>query len=385
LEQLVLLQSKFFVQLQFLLPELLSLLESCIDQDSEGLARIGVSSLQLLLRQGGPVFDAGAWDHVVGTLERLFAASTPQALFDSRRATAPDATVGGGDVGDDLAVAPFGTGRIIGLRATSEVPAMVVQWSWGRGFIPLPSTAPPAAAPPTAPTQEAPKLTFNPKHVITQCVVQLELISSLEALTSAHMGSLGAAQVDRLLCMLETSAAFARDFNRDRELRLSLWEAGFMRFARAAAKLPSLLRQETSASKTLLRLLFALHRADAGEGEVVLARLRGAVEALVGRYEALDTVLRSAHSVGRSASTESPRGVSLEPTEGEVGRELSSLGPLVDAMLEGVLALDDSTWTKSLHWIYPCLTTLVEVGSHDVRKQLRQVLNARIGPLLLKH
>ena len=67
-----------------------------------------------------------------------------------------------------------------------------------------------------------------------------------------------------LLLLLQGSAAFAREFNSDRPLRRALWDAGFMRFARVS-KLPSLLRQETTASLQLLRLLLRMY-AGAGEG-----------------------------------------------------------------------------------------------------------------------
>jgi hypothetical protein len=53
------------------------------------------------------------------------------------------------------------------------------------------------------------------------------------------------------------TAAFARRFNGDRLLRRALREAGFMD---KSPKLPSLLRQETQATRCLLVLLFRLYK-----------------------------------------------------------------------------------------------------------------------------
>lgn len=53
--------------------------------DIEGLARIGVACLQLLLSEAGPRFTPEIWDMVVASIVRLFDASTPLELLACRR------------------------------------------------------------------------------------------------------------------------------------------------------------------------------------------------------------------------------------------------------------------------------------------------------------
>lgn len=52
--------------------------------DVEGLARIGVACLQLLLVETGSKFDEGMWHLLCSTLTRLFEDSTPHELISSR-------------------------------------------------------------------------------------------------------------------------------------------------------------------------------------------------------------------------------------------------------------------------------------------------------------
>ena len=53
--------------------------------DIEGLARIGVACLQLLLSEAGPRFTPDIWDIIVGSVVRLFDSSTPLELLACRR------------------------------------------------------------------------------------------------------------------------------------------------------------------------------------------------------------------------------------------------------------------------------------------------------------
>jgi hypothetical protein len=53
--------------------------------DIEGLARIGVACLQLLLQEAGPRFTGEIWDQVTACVVRLFDSSTPLELLACRR------------------------------------------------------------------------------------------------------------------------------------------------------------------------------------------------------------------------------------------------------------------------------------------------------------
>ena len=385
-------QTRFFTRLAFLLPSLLSLIESTIDQEIEGLARIGVACLRLVLKgacdapikhtrippprpatrplypaptaahpaEAGPRFDTAVWDMVATSLRRLFDACTPSPLLDARATLLPDADAAehhhhrdaaegaatfsdeeDDDEGEGAAKArgagqrparaaahagaaaldavaawqrasvggtvptPYGPGVVLALTAATAGgdgdaaaqtgPFATVQLPWGvlhahvpsvvsalrtavtatapsstqvqaaaatkRRVVSVRGAAPPTPAAPPAVKAPAARLPFNSVRVVTQCVVQLELIASVGVLADAHLDSLTLNHVLALLGLLESSADFARRFNADRPLRRALWEAGFMRYTRNN-KLPSLLRQETSATNQLLILLMRLYDYD---------------------------------------------------------------------------------------------------------------------------
>ena len=85
-----------------------------IDQDIEGLARIGVACFRLLLAEAGPRFNENAWDLTTAALVRLFALTTPKDLIAARRkllgATAEE------EAAEAAALAPFLAVRKVGLR-----------------------------------------------------------------------------------------------------------------------------------------------------------------------------------------------------------------------------------------------------------------------------
>jgi hypothetical protein len=111
----------------------------------------------------------------------------------------------------------------------------------------------------------APTLPFRSIKVVTECVVQLELIAVVNVLTESYLTVLSNDNLVSIITILENSVEFARKFNADRRLREALWRAGFMRFARRN-KLPLLLRQETTASHQLLLLLLELLHDESSAG-----------------------------------------------------------------------------------------------------------------------
>lgn len=246
------------------------------------------------------------------------------------------------------------------------------------------------------------------------------------------------------LSTLQGSAAFAREFNSDRPLRRALWDAGFMRFARVN-KLPSLLRQETTASLQLLRLLLRMYASTpaAGGGEGGVESLRASaqrhLEPLAASMVARYTRLAVAAEHARTAATPSfmhaashfggaegqqqqttydaaalagrtePAAPALAPGSGygyypavpapapaaaatadsalaldvrELFRETAAYGPLVLTLLGGVLAWDDARFRDNLGWLYPLLTGLVVAGSLEVRTLVAGVFERRLASML---
>ena len=452
LSSLVRLQIKFFGRLHPQLPSLLQLLKRTIHQDIEGLARIGVACLQLLLAEAGGRFDADVWDQITATLADLFARCTPQSLLDARMvlcgsaaspqpasdeeveypdvpspqrppvpgAAAPSATAAAGDAaapsvfagastsiaptlpfaGHDKHLAPelarilaqrllsrnitttLGRGSVLGIRGDG---AAAVQLEWGLLFAPRLAAvlvAPTVeevlatSANPDAP-QAAPavSLPFKSQSVITQCVVQLELISSVGILVQRHLANLSEPQLTTLVAALRDSAAFAARFNKDRDLRRALWRAGFMRFNKQN-KLPSLMRQETSAYMQLAALLFKLQAGPDGEHtELVTRELRRQFRATAKRFSALST--ERVQTLARSSSSR-PKA----STEREVLRELTAYAPFVQSLLQGLDDIPDETLQSWISWLYPALVSLAPAANQEVQDLVAALLLRRLPPLM---
>lgn len=516
LSSLVRLQNRYFTRLSFLLMPLLRLIESCIDQEIEGLARIGVACLRQLLAEAGPRFDTTTWQQVCNSLKVLFKACTPTPLLTSRRvllgedlvaeaalealisvdeeeeaarrakaaeeearkkaeeeakANAPppppmpadaDANTWEAAVAALAAVGkskeakakvkdgfpvptPYGAGQLMSVRKDGTG---VVRFPWATAYMNTAATigalratgreqaaakaaAEAAAAAAAAAEAEAaaaaaaaaaakkalkvtrgpggePVLPFNSVRVVTQCVVQLELIGSVGVLADAHLDSLELQHVEVLLSLLQASADFAQRFNADRLLRRALWEAGFMRFAKHN-KLPSLLRQETSARQQLLVLLFRLYTHDnAVEGSgaprpwraLAIKHLQRMIRGILTRYTLLSADVERA----RLLSTPSYMHGSLQFTSSggsglgtynkerdalltgehsrDIFREAAAYGPLVMQLLEGLLSFDDVQFKDNLPWLYPLLTGLITCASVEIRQRLSEVFAFRLRKLL---
>lgn len=72
------------------------------------------------------------------------------------------------------------------------------------------------------------QLPFNSGRVVTQCIVQLELIATVALLTETYLDRLTTENIVSLLTLLEGSAAFARMFNNDKCVPLPWALAGFV-------------------------------------------------------------------------------------------------------------------------------------------------------------
>lgn len=242
----------------------------------EGLARIGVSSLQLLIGEAGTRFDAAVWNQVCSTLVRVFDASTPHELlsckqfFVSSGAMRPSATnVDLPGSARRLCRTPYGDGIVTSVRRSDGMAS--VSLSWG-AVLHCPAELVGVTAEhmlemtrqdnaayldqratrhSLSPTEfddggdvdglpmvydSAPHggsgagsgagggglagdggpLPFRSVRVVTQCVVQLELVATVALLCSQYLHALSTDNLRTLLTVLETAATFARTFNADK-------------------------------------------------------------------------------------------------------------------------------------------------------------------------
>ena len=300
LSSLVRLHIRFFNRLEFLLPDLLALLERTIDQEIEGLARIGLACLEILLSEAGNFFDGPTWSRVCQCLQRLFDKNTPYDLMRAKevlvgvRADPQYLGYDDSETKDSLEASPLEPGVEVatpygkGIVMTCDASGSRVQLPWGVGYFPSAESLTVTSLPKASAPRSMP---FNTSRVVTQCVVQLELINCVGVLASAHLNTLPAKELLMIVNMLEKAADFARAFNNDHHLRQALWKAGefntaavlphylscnasharfpvvtslffspdFMKLKRHGPnRLPSLLRQESNSSGMLLVLLLKL-------------------------------------------------------------------------------------------------------------------------------
>lgn len=476
--------TQFYEQVFFLLPEVLALLEASIDQEIEGLARIGTKSMQRLLHEAGSKFDSETWTLVVAALERLFKAATPVALMEARHHLArTDALTDsepsdaedessdsdsaarrhratsrgsgsrrrrstGSDAGIAAVSTPYGSGKLLGVR---DDGFGVVQLPFGVGILraelvtmlassaavpaPLPASPPippvgppgegfPPPAPPVVmagiPATAAPsqgRLHFRQQRVVTQCVVQLELIGALRDVVLGSLARLDQPHIEAIATLLQSSTDFARTFNLDRPLRRALWDAGFMK---QHQNLPSLLRQERNSTRVLLLLLFRVFAkgrpADEtptledveglipADGPVPLAstftsfdsaamvedQWAATVRAVLTRFVEQDLSWAAGHVAGaapgepartpRPGSRGGPR--TPAPAEAELGKELVWFTPVVVQTLRHLLHLDDSQLRRHVGWLHPTLVNLITVHNRNIREALQDVFKMRFAALL---
>ncbi|BFY99374.1 hypothetical protein BsWGS_02414 [Bradybaena similaris] len=269
--------SQYYEQLSpLLLTDLYQMLQWCVAQENEQLARSGTNCMENLVISNGSKFSSDAWDQTCKCMLEIFKSTIPHKLLTWQpdlhsEVTSPvrTDTPGGADYSDDS----YETGGRMG-RADSmqSVQSSVSQDSHDNR--PLKKTA-------------SDQQLFQ--GLLIRCVVQLELIQTIDnivffpatsrredaenlavakggdsdSLTDSyheHSDEQGMYQYlssSQLLlfvdCLLE-SHRFAKSFNTNQEQRNILWKAGF----KGKAK-PNLLKQETQSLACLFRILFRLY------------------------------------------------------------------------------------------------------------------------------
>lgn len=208
-----------------------------------------------------------------------------------------------------------------------------------------------------------------------------------------------------------------------------------MRSSRVS-KLPSLLRQEATASLQLLRLLLRMYSGgDAGLRALAERHLGPLAASMVERYTRLAIAAEHARTAatpafmhaaaqfggeqappsaydaaslaappappapaqpaaagygyypalppaGGAAAEAAPPTSSLGLDARELFRETAAYGPLVLTLLQGILAWDEAQFRASLSWVYPLLTGLVVAGNLELRGLVAGVFNGRLAAML---
>ncbi|ORX95819.1 Sec7-domain-containing protein [Basidiobolus meristosporus CBS 931.73] len=181
----------YFETLKGMTDGVLELLYVCITQENETLARIGNSCLQQLIESNISRLDSQLWDKICSTFVRLFDSSSPQGLFDFRKALSEP---------EPLPSSPYSTDlppRTSSLKSTSYSQ------------------------------MEKQKQEF--RRITLKCVLRLLLIQTVDELFNSNDQVYQAIDSHHLFIIidsLERSYWFAQRFNSDLQLRSAIYEAG---------------------------------------------------------------------------------------------------------------------------------------------------------------
>ncbi|KAJ3064891.1 guanine nucleotide exchange protein for ADP-robosylation factor [Podochytrium sp. JEL0797] len=271
-----------FGRLGFAVEGLFEILVACMTQENETLARIGSTCLHQFIETNVDRFDTRTRDRVCNTFVNLFAITTPTLLFFDYRAQVPEAPSGvmappEGDEADALE-SKHDTDhhdRDVGSESMAQHMTSVTSLTGRAG----------------SPTNElvfvdhAVQLEGRPRPepqdfqgIILKCVLHLLVVQTLhDTLTTSAVAvsrstprlaaegevapavvedkTYRALSVNQLLVLVgcfERSYRFAEAFNRDVELRLTLFRMGFMK------QLPNLLKQECASVIAYISILFKM-------------------------------------------------------------------------------------------------------------------------------
>jgi len=256
----------FAVVSPLLLNDLFSQLQWCVQQDNEQLARSGISCLENLVLSNGDKFNAESWDSLCQCLHDLFCSTTPSQLMTW---SPPLSLARGGPPS----------------RPPSVDPSLLADIDGDIGYPPPRhhSNRASVSSATSGENQDSRQL-FSLLSV--KCVVQLELIQcidnivfypatskkedaaylalaqNLKAVSApdpslAHRGMYRYLSLHHLYTLLDCliqAHRFARAFNGNAEQRNLLWKSNFIGNAK-----PNLLKQETHALSSALRIMFRLY------------------------------------------------------------------------------------------------------------------------------
>ena len=267
LRNMITLFTHYFDSLEHMLDRFLDLLALCICQENDTIARIGSNCLQQLILQNVNKFNGEHWIKIVGAFVELFNRTTAYELFSAAATMADARTSSLNEAMDGLSIAEINStpnGHATAHDAPSSMDtapdhAATSEVSSTDGPQDLEDYKPQADMHTPVPVVTAARRRFF-NRIITNCVLQLLMIETVAELFSndSVYAQIPSSELLRLMGLLKKSYQFAKKFNGDKELRMSLWRQGFMR------QPPNLLKQESGSANTYVSILLRMYH-DEGE------------------------------------------------------------------------------------------------------------------------
>ncbi|KAI8338556.1 hypothetical protein BC941DRAFT_423211 [Chlamydoabsidia padenii] len=306
----------YFDNMMNMMQHVLGLLGLCITQDNDTLARIGCECLEQYIESNIEKFDEDCWNQVTEMFTTLFEKTTAYGLFDDTQ---------------DL---------VEKVKASS--PKDTNGMEHGNG--------------PTIPLTISPDRHGKFQQVIVRCVLQLMLIQTVNDLLSKDnvYCAYPSLHLMKLMGCLEHSFHFAKKFNLDTELRMALWQFGFMK------QLPNLLKQETSSGGCYVS---------------VLMRMYSNLENIDDRDEHREAIEKTLIPLCNEIFT-----LYMDLDHDTKPKNIAAWTPVVVSILNGLALLQDEDFTRHVPQFY--LPAVELLGQHNLLAQVRSALRTlliRVG------
>ncbi|CAO3598921.1 unnamed protein product [Absidia cylindrospora] len=306
----------YFDNMMNMMQHVLGLLGLCITQDNDTLARIGCECLEQYIEANVEKFDEDCWNQVTEMFTNLFEKTTAYGLFDDTQ---------------DL---------VAKIKASS--PKDTNGMEHGNG----PSTS----------SAISPERHSKFQQVIVRCVLQLMLIQTVNDLLSKDnvYCAYPSLHLMKLMDCLEHSFHFAKKFNLDTELRMALWQFGFMK------QLPNLLKQETSSGGCYVS---------------VLMRMYSNLENIDDRDEHREAIEKTLIPLCNEIFT-----LYMDLDHDTKPKNIAAWTPVVVSILNGLSLLQDEDFTRHVPQFY--LPAVELLGQHNLLAQVRSALRTlliRVG------
>ena len=397
--------------------DIITMLQGCISQDIESLARMGLSSLRTLIC--GLRHDVPGKDHNDdatlspqiadlicericdvtlsnlcmnfggNSLVKLDEATSPIVLDLFRKWKAsPLASTSRKDnrnmeIDDESSEAqtvavdtPYGVGKVVSSMGKDTNAKHTIIMSWGATLYTYEQF-------PTAEQEEVERSLLTPQltdeqrwlsiscEAMTSMVLSLDIIQVIGDMIESHYKSFAVSHFEQLLGVLQSSYDHARCFNADNELRASLRARNFMRFGDNSARLPHLLEQETRAASQLLLHSFRLYQEEKsgsdGLSKSALAEpiIRRISTKIVERFLLIDEL-------------------SLTSTDFYIDEQLAIYAPPVMLALNGISKFSVEQFGRNVNWVMPLLSNVTICNNRLVRECVKEVYTVQVNTALMK-
>ena len=425
-----------------LLPDMFTMLGSCICQDTESLARMGLASLSKLIlsyKEGNnenhkpivmPVAmselicmrlasfllqnicmdfeDVGQIELIDGTPAniRSVLADCPlnrrrknklddvDSTRDSVSSTAASKRASGSAINIGAAVKTmYGEGKLVAVAAGKRT----IQLPWGllysfdstTSIIPNPST--PARSDSLGGMSMTPRLTSEQawrqftKSAMTSMVISLDFIEVISNIVSFHCASFSSKHVTTLLDSLEAFYWHARSFNDNYRLRYKLRQKGFMIFLGNNNMLPHLIEQEVNSISRIIDLLLKIYLRDNGceYNDTMLAVTADRLDTPLQEFDLyIEENMRRLSMIILNRYIDLDKISPSSMSDRFFIDQLEAYVPAVNIVLHGIFCFNPVQFQRNCTTILPLLSKLIICSDRNIRLFIKNIFEKQIHPIV---